>query len=613
MIKKTSLVIFTLLWTFSAFSQIFSEDFETGDLGVFTAFDLDNNTIDSDEFWILDGTWTNNPILLGNNATSTSNYANGEQPDNWMVSSSINLPTGTGITLYWNEAILGGTESYNVIVSTGNMPADFTGSPVYSGVELSGGPLDVSANLDAYAGQTVYIAFHHNAGTQGYVYIDDIEIVQEDISYDMTVSDIYMNPVQRLEERIIRGIVTNLAAEIVTSFDINYTIDGGAINTSTITDVELYNSNEYFFEHEITWTAQAPGDYTISVWASNINGNIDEVPGNDVIEETFNVVEAPEKRVLLEVFTSSTCAPCAYYNERTEPLFAAAPFLNNSEDPNSRLNILKYHVEIPSPGDPSVNQESLDRSDYYSIFSAPSAFYDGVYYPGISGETPVYESIQSPAIVEMDLEATYDVDDNIMVNVSLNSLVNSTDNYRLHIYLTNLYYEFDGQNGETYFKNAVRKMLTGVDGSLISNLVAGEEQNLSEVYQFNVETLPQANSFDLWNYDIGVVAFLQNESTKEVYQSSFKLAEIVSKVNEVPELSFLIYPNPSSKIVNLKITDNNFIGSEVQVFNSIGQEVYRTNLKQMLTTINTSNWTSGVYNLLLKNNKGESTQQIIVK
>lgn len=599
-----------ILGTSSA--QIFTEDFETGDLGQFTAYDLDSNTVSSDENWITSGSWENNPILLGNNATSTSNYTNGAQPDNWMISNAITLPNLSGLTLYWEESILGGTgESFDILISTaGSLPSDFTSAPIYSLSQSTGGPFQKSANLDAYAGQTIFLGFRHHQGTAGYVYIDNIEVTQASTLYDLSVTDIYMNPIQRLENRIIRGKLENLAAAVVTSFDLNYRIDGGTIETSSVSGLSLHNGNDFEFEHSIPWTAPSDGQYTIEVWASNINGNSDQVPTNDKIQETFTVVTAPAREVLLEVFTSSTCGPCAYYSNLTDTIFSAAPFNGNSNGLNNRLNLIKYHVEIPSPGDPSVNAESDGRRAFYGVSSAPSPFFNGSINGGEAGITSSWELIQAPAQLEMTLTSTMVASSGIEVDIDMTPIENIQGNYTLYVALTNDAYQFAGQNGQDTFKYALRKMMPDQNGTALTSLIQGQTQNFNDIHVPTINTSPSVGSFDFWNGAITVVAFVQNDDTKEVIQSASQAIDISSNTATITESDFKIFPNPAGNSLHIVPTKKE--NSQLYIYDALGKLMYHTNLDASLT-IDLTNWTKGVYFVQRVSNTSIESNTLIIE
>jgi len=60
-----------------------------------------------------------------------------------------------------------------------------------------------------------------------------------------------------------------------------------------------------------------------------------------------------------------------------------------------------------------------------------------------------------------------------------------------------------------------------------------------------------------------------------------------------PKLSFSIYPNPSSDVLNLKIS-NNSSNVTIEIFDVLGKNIYKsTAIKQ--TSINVVNWKTGLY------------------
>lgn len=108
-------------------------------------------------------------------------------PDNWLISPSIELPSGTGALLSWYEGTIPDvlyssldsyleyiSETYGVYVSTtGTDTADFTLLGEYT--RTSTGYQEMSLNLSTYAGQTIHIAFRHTDGTF-VLFLDDITV-----------------------------------------------------------------------------------------------------------------------------------------------------------------------------------------------------------------------------------------------------------------------------------------------------------------------------------------------------------------------------------------------------------------------------------------------------
>lgn len=71
----------------------------------------------------------------------------------------------------------------------------------------------------------------------------------------------------------------------------------------------------------------------------------------------------------------------------------------------------------------------------------------------------------------------------------------------------------------------------------------------------------------------------------------------------------LIYPNPASDIVNLKSDDPM---KYVSVFNQTGQRVFYRELSSSFYNLNTSNFKSGVYFILIKTDEGSVTKKIVI-
>jgi len=106
--------------------------------------------------------------------------------DNWFDFGSLNIPAGSTPSLKWEHLMPDNNfrDGYEVRISTvGNSIANFqAGTQLISfadNVASTDGdtvwtPQNVS--LSAYAGQTVWIAFHHNANNQYMLYLDNIRV-----------------------------------------------------------------------------------------------------------------------------------------------------------------------------------------------------------------------------------------------------------------------------------------------------------------------------------------------------------------------------------------------------------------------------------------------------
>lgn len=136
-------------------------------------------------------------------------------------------------------------------------------------------------------------------------------LVGEILANDAALANLNVDNYQLAGDVTIEGTVANYGSTELTSIDINWQIDDGAVNTQTVSDLTLELNDTYSFTHNDTWSA-ALGDYNLKVWVSNMNGTGgDEFNLNDTIERAIHVVSFfPEKKVFGEEATGTWCPWC---------------------------------------------------------------------------------------------------------------------------------------------------------------------------------------------------------------------------------------------------------------------------------------------------------------
>ena len=80
----------------------------------------------------------------------------------------------------------------------------------------------------------------------------------------------------------IEGMLFSYSTDTIDSLDLNYTINNGPVVSQNITGLNIIPFTEYHFMHPIPWGA-TDGDYSLKVWASNLNGNADMDHANDTM------------------------------------------------------------------------------------------------------------------------------------------------------------------------------------------------------------------------------------------------------------------------------------------------------------------------------------------
>lgn len=161
-----------------------TENFSDADL-ILACWDLVDTDLDNNKWYVQD--YSGNYSLTSQSWSSTGGSLN---PDNWIISSSIDLTTystSDNIELKWKARGFNPSladENYTVYVATNNGTSDFVSSGVNFNeiIGQNGGAgttfVDRSLDISTLAGNMVYVAFrHHNMPTSQYVLnIDDVSI-----------------------------------------------------------------------------------------------------------------------------------------------------------------------------------------------------------------------------------------------------------------------------------------------------------------------------------------------------------------------------------------------------------------------------------------------------
>lgn len=84
-----------------------------------------------------------------------------------------------------------------------------------------------------------------------------------------------------------------------------------------------------------------------------------------------------------------------------------------------------------------------------------------------------------------------------------------------------------------------------------------------------------------------------------------------TSVVEVTSLNFSIYPTITQSVLNLKLPDNTF--KSAMVINAMGQVVMQASINSLNEVINIHKLRSGIYSIIVKNDKEHLTKKFIVK
>jgi hypothetical protein len=521
-------------------------------------------------------------------------------------------------------------DGYEVKLSTtnGTTIADFTTNLLTVAAEGSGGWNTRSIDLSSYAGQTVSIAFRNNSNDKFLLYIDDISVTPI-TAIDMAATTLNVTPYNNQGAQIpVSGVATNNGIP-VSSMTINYSVNNGTPVSQNLTGLNILPFGTYNFSFSQNITASTNGAYTLKYWASNINGSSDSNNGNDTLTANYFVAEGVLRNSLSELFSSSTCPPCASWNQNVyTPAFDA----NNFNESGSRKLVVKFQVPIPTPGDPSHNSDSDARGAFYGINSAPTLVLDGSE-PDYQGATwgdvateyddMVNESVASPAFGIITGTGTATITGTSLALTVNGSVTNKADflankNLKLYLVVANKQYTFAGAtNGDTEYHHVARKILPSATGISVNNLAVNASQTFNETFTFTIGGVTE-NSNKLWDANIEVIAILQDPATKYVVQS--QLITVPTGVAELTEevRNISIFPNPTTENATIAIDFKKKTQGNLTIYNSIGQSVFSESFSnegsgQKLLTVPSSNFPKGVYFVELNIEGKRSTQKLVVE
>jgi len=279
-------------------------------------------------------------------------------------------------------------------------------------------------------------------------------------------------------------------------------------------------------------------------------------------------MQAQQRKVLFEEFTSSTCGPCASMNAWLNPLL-----VNNAE----KVVVIKYQMNWPGVGDPYYTLECRDRLLFYpphqppSSYGVPAPYVNGVY---LTSQSAILNAINNgyaqPA--QAEITGTFKVSGtNITINGSVTPLI-SGSGYKIHVSVNEKMTTGNKMsNGETEFHHVMMKMFPNGHGTDVT-LTAGTAIPFSYTYDMSTTFVEEM-------HDLEVAVFVQNTSTRVVLNAAY--------------LEDITLPAPQ----NMKATQTqidhlnvNITWSPPSGTSPNGYNVYRDNIKLNTSLITTTSY-----------------------
>jgi hypothetical protein len=427
---------------------------------------------------------------------------------------------------------------------------------------------------------------------------DDDEVYTfywDQISYDMSVTSIDLSGFVMLGSNSITGTIENNGGTNVTSFDLNYTISGGAVQTMPVTANVSAFGGSYAFTHSIPWNVTVGGEYNeLCVWAENINGsNADERTCNDELCKTLfsGTGNSGTRTVLVEEFTGAWCGWCPDGAVVLEDILANYPddvvgvSIHDGDDMEINDSIREgFNVTAYPNGmvDRKVFAGEPDEPHSRSDWEANAVSQIGAYTPADVNLVHLYDPVNREITLEVKgVFADYASGDMRFVAMIVeDSVTGMGSGYDQVNYL-------DGTAGHPYFgagdpiigfvHNHVLRALPG--GSFGNAGVIPGTVSPNDVYS---ETFSYTLPASMDETKIKLIGFMAYHSAvigeREVIDAAqIDLAYMGNAGLEDAQLvaGFDLYPNPTNSILNLDFELAESNSTRIVIYNAYGKQIER--------------------------------------
>lgn len=281
---------------------------------------------------------------------------------------------------------------------------------------------------------------------------------------------------------------------------------------------------------------------------------------------------------------------------------------------------INYHTDFPG-NDPINIANKVDpsaRALFYDVTSTPKAIIDGMITD--PDGRPFSQWGETSFNLRSLILAQYKIDLNVTtsggaINIEAiptpqNNSVIGKNTIMLAAVLEKDVDLSSVPSGEESAEFVLRKLLPNAAGKVLNTANASNGQPMAAV---NFSWIPN-NVVDL--SDLAVVVIIQDEDTKEVYQSELWLdaptPEIVTAVEEANNNLFSLYPNPASDQVHILISPKLGQNSTLRIYDNFGKVVYEHAISETDIILDTKDFASGMYHVQVTNEDEVIRKRLII-
>ena len=412
----------------------------------------------------------------------------------------------------------------------------------------------------------------------------------------------------------IKGTVRNVGIDPITSFDVDYYIDGSTTSEGTysVSGINLATGDSYDFTHNVLFNQSVEAIYSITVTVSNVNGGTDGNTANNSFTQNINVTSTQiERTVMIEQFTGEQCPNCPPVLQYMEDLY----------DNDDHAIMVTHHAGYYT--DFLTTQTDSDMLDFFndggSTF-APAGMFDRAYNgqdnDGSSGIDPgpvfwdgdpnggnrLAERQATPAFVDLTVEGYYDQNTHELNCAVTGVFYDNFTDVGVGLFITEDHIAQQNQaNAPAGFEH--RYTFRGTASDRLGDPIT-TSTNVGDTF-YKLFTYTMDPSWDYNNlYLVGFVAHINanDVNDREIANAvQVKLSDLQpGAVGELDKASVRIFPNPTNGMIYLRGVED----SSVKVYNLLGQVVVEKELASNEESIDLSSFHKGTY--VVKIVKGNS-------
>jgi hypothetical protein len=590
--KRIFTPLFLSFFLYQAKAQVlFSQDFETGTLAPMTAVDVDGKPVNPGAPTFCGPTWT----VVGNAKNKLVVSTSWVNPvgvvDDWMMTPAIPI-TEANTFLFWEAYAPDANyrDGYEVRVSTtDNQVASFT-NVVYTNPAEETTTQKRFLRMDAFIGQTIYIAFRNNSDDKFLLYMDNIS-VQILKSEDIVVKALPFEKYNPVGTQVpVKVTIENNGFNPLTSLVFSWN-DGNASHSDTISGLNILTRQSKDITHSITYPVTAAGEFPINISLEQPNGTEEGDPYNNFgIRNVYGLTEQLPKKVVVEEGTGTWCGWCPrgfvtmevigenYPQAIPIAIHNYDPMLVPDYDTPFSLSIAGYpsgHVDRKElgidPNSPSTGYGFINAIGNLETRMVPVQVATTTYFDEGSRTLQITGTAHSSIPTQANrLRFSAIITENHVTGA--HSAVQLSNYDQVNYYAANANGPMGGfeslpnpvpaaQMIYNFVARAILGGYFGAEGSISPVLEANDDFTFQFTY-----VVPAGYNIDNMN---AIVMVLDDETGEILNGDIVKARNEVSSVPLVPAGKFSLYPNPTTDVLNLSV--------DFQTVDDVSMNIYDTN------------------------------------